>query len=89
MFTMSTITDNQGTARLMGYLYCGIAAITLLGGGFLQASLWACGAGIWFVTSGKEQQPLPPGRQLMANAFAVAFVVVLFFYALMLYRNWR
>jgi hypothetical protein len=86
---MSSITDNQGTSRLMGYLYCAIAAITLLAGGYLQASLWACGAGIWFVTSGREKNPLPTGRQIMANVFATGFVVVLLFYALMIYRDWH
>jgi hypothetical protein len=86
---MSSIADLRGTSRLFGYLYCAIAAITLLGGGFLQASLWACGAGLWFVTSGKEPEPLTPARQIMANLFAAAFVVVLLFYALMLYRNWH
>ena len=86
---MNPITTNPGTSRLMGYLYCGIAVISLLAGGFLQASLWACGAGIWFVTTGQEEKPLTPAQKLLAKLFTAAFVVMLLVYALMLFRNWQ
>ena len=86
---MNPITTNPGTSPLMGYLYCGIAVISLLAGGFLQASLWVCAAGIWFVTSSQDPTPPSPSRQLMAKFFSAAFVLALLVYALMLFRNWQ
>jgi hypothetical protein len=84
---MNPITTNPFTSRLMGYLYCAIAVITLLAGGFFQASLWACSAGIWFATTRQDQTPPSPTQQAMAKLFTAAFVAVLLVYALMLFHN--
>jgi hypothetical protein len=84
----NTLTEAAGTSRLMGYLYCAIAVITLLGGGYLQASLWACGAGIWFSTAGRSVSPFSATRQWMARLFTAAFIIALACYAMMLSRNW-
>jgi hypothetical protein len=86
---MNAITENAGTSRLMGYLYCGIAAITFLGGGYVQGSLWACGAGVWFVTTGQVPGAQSPTQRLMAKLFSAAFILMLLVYALMLFRNWH
>jgi hypothetical protein len=89
LVTMNPITTNPFTSRLMGYLYCGIAVITLLAGGFLQASLWACSAGIWFATTRQDQTPPSPTQQSMAKIFTAAFILALVVYAFMLCRSWR
>jgi hypothetical protein len=73
----------------LGYPYCAIAPLSLLAGDYLYASLWPCGAGIWFASAGREPDELSPKRQTLARMLTGAFVVVLIAYAVLRIRNWH